>query len=77
MLLSVMPLTVFADSGQQRSPQVKFGDSSWVTDSNYQGIEGVENFYYETETDMFVIVLNNYKGGAIIILPQERTPRQR
>ena len=71
MLLSVMPLTVFADSGQQRSPQVKFGDSSWVTDSNYQGIEGVENFYYETETDMFVIVLNNYKGGAISIFPDE------
>ena len=71
MLLSVMPLTVFADSGQQRSPQVKFGDSSWVTDSNYQGIEGVENFYYETETDMYVIVLNNYKGGAISIFPDE------
>ena len=71
MLLSVMPLTVFADSEQQRSPQVKFGSSSWVTDSNYQGIEGVENFYYETETDMFVIVLNNYKGGAISIYPDE------
>ena len=71
MLLSVMPLTVFADSGQQRSPQVKFGSSSWVTDINYQGIEGVENFYYETETDMFVIVLNNYKGGAISIFPDE------
>ena len=71
MLLSVMPLTVFADSGQQRSPQVKFGSSSWVTDSNYQGIEGVENFYYETETDMYVIVLNNYDGGAISIFPDE------
>lgn len=71
MLLSVMPLTVFADSGRQRSPQVKFGSSSWVTDINYQGIEGVENFYYETETDMFVIVLNNYKGGAISIYPDE------
>ena len=71
MLLSVMPLTVFADSGQQRSPQVKFGSSSWVTDINYQGIEGVENFYYETETDMFVIVLNNYKGGAISIYPDQ------
>ena len=71
MLLSVMPLTVFADSEQQRSPQVKFGSSSWVTDSNYQGIEGVENFYYETETDMFVIVLNNYKGGAISIYPDK------
>ena len=71
MLLSVMPLTVFADSEQQRSPQVKFGSSSWVTDINYQGIEGVENFYYETETDMYVIVLNNYKGGAISIFPDE------
>ena len=72
MLLSVMPLTVFADIGQQRSPQVKFGDSHWATDSNYKGIEGVENFYYETETDMFVIVLKNYKGGAISILPDEK-----
>lgn len=71
MLLSVMPLTVFADSEQQNSPQVKFGDSHWVTASNYQGIEGVENFYYETETDMYVIVLNNYKGGAISIFPDE------
>lgn len=71
MLLSVMPLTVFADIGQQRSPQVKFGDSHWATDSNYKGIEGVENFYYETETDMYVIVLNNYKGGAISIFPDE------
>ena len=71
MLLSVMPLTVFADSEQQNSPQVKFGSSSWVTVSNYQGIEGVENFYYETETDMYVIVLNNYKGGAISIYPDE------
>ena len=71
MLLSVMPLTVFADIGQQRSPQVKFGDSDWATDSNYKGIEGVENFYYETETDMYVIVLNNYKGGAISIYPDE------
>lgn len=71
MLLSVMPLTVFADSEQQNSPQVKFGDSHWTTASNYQGIEGVENFYYETETDMYVIVLNNYKGGAISIFPDE------
>lgn len=71
MLLSVMPLTVFADSEQQNSPQVKFGSSSWVTVSNYQGIEGVENFYYETETDMYVIVLNNYKGGAIQVYPDE------
>lgn len=71
MLLSVMPLTVFADQYQQNSPQVKFGDSHWVTASNYQGIEGVENFYYETETDMYVIVLNNYKGGAIGIFPDE------
>lgn len=71
MLLSVMPLTVFADSEQQNSPQVKFGSSSWVTVYNYQGIEGVENFYYETETDMYVIVLNNYKGGAISIYPDE------
>ena len=71
MLLSVMPLTVFADQYQQNSPQVKFGDSHWATVSNYQGIEGVENFYYETETDMFVIVLNNYKGGAISIYPDK------
>ena len=71
MLLSVMPLTVFADQYQQNSPQVKFGDSSWVTVSNYQGIEGVENFYYETETDMYVIVLNGYKGGAIQVYPDE------
>ena len=71
MLLSAMPLTVFADSGQQRSPQVKFGDSHWTTDINYQDIEGVENFYYETKTDMYVIVLNNYKGGAISIFPDE------
>ena len=71
MLLSVMPLTVFADQYQQNSPQVKFGDSHWATVSNYQGIEGVENFYYETETDMYVIVLNNYKGGAISIYPDE------
>lgn len=71
MLLSVMPLTVFADSEQQNSPQVKFGDSHWVTASNYKDIAGVENFYYETETDMYVIVLNNYKGGAISIFPDE------
>ena len=71
MLLSVMPLTVFADSEQQNSPQVKFGSSSWVTVYNYQGIEGVENFYYETETDMYVIVLNNYDGGAISIFPDK------
>ena len=71
MLLSVMPLTVFADSEQQNSPQVKFGDSHWATVSNYKDIAGVENFYYETETDMYVIVLNNYKGGAISIFPDE------
>ena len=71
MLLSVMPLTVFADIGQQRSPQVKFGSSSWVTDVNYEGIKGVENFYYEAETDMYVIVLNGYNGGAIRIGPDE------
>ena len=71
MLLSVMPLTVFADQYQQNSPQVTFGDSHSATASNYKDIEGVENFYYETETDMYVIVLNNYKGGAISIYPDE------
>lgn len=71
MLLSVMPLTVFADQYQQNSPQVTFGDSHSATASNYKDIEGVENFYYETETDMYVIVLNNYKGGAIGIFPDE------
>ena len=71
MLVSVMPLSVFA-AGQQQSPQVKFGNNSgWITDMNYEKIDGVTNFYYDSAIDMYVIVLENYVGGGIVIAPDE------